>query len=291
MTPTQQATKKSYPFPNPTQQATEMSNPPLEEQAVETPAPNPTVAAVHIKIPPFWAADPMIWFAQVEAQFSTRRITAERTKFDFIVASLAPEYALEIRDLILNPPSTKPYTMLKEQLVLRTAASEQRRLQQLFNAEDLGDRKPTQLLRRMQQLLGDKYSATDTSFLRELFLQRLPGTVRMVLASIDSKDPDELAQTADKILEVAAPTVASVSSVSPEVSQLCSEIGELRKLIEQLLAPPRQPRRSRTPHRSPSPKPATTSDQPPICWYHQCYGTAARKCLPPCSSGNDQASR
>ncbi len=98
----------------PTQLATEMSNPPLEEQDLETPASNPTVAAVHIKIPPFWAADPMIWFAQVEAQFSTRRITAEKTKFDFIVASLAPEYALEIRDLILNPPSTKPYTMLKE---------------------------------------------------------------------------------------------------------------------------------------------------------------------------------
>ncbi len=207
-----------------------MSNPPLEEQAPETPAPHPLVAAVNVKIPPFWAADPMIWFAQVEAQFSTRRITAERTKFDFIVASLAPEYALEIRDLVLKPPSSNPYTMLKEQRILRTAASEQRRLQQLFNAEELGDRKPTQLLLRMQQLLGDKYSATDASFLRELFLQRLPGNVRMVLASFDSKDLDDLAQTTDKILEVAIPTIASISNstaVSPEGSQLRSEIGEL----------------------------------------------------------------
>ena len=57
--------------------------------------------------------------------------------------------------------------MLKEQLIQQMAASEQRRLQQLCNAEELGDQKPSQLLHCMQQLLGDK--ALDSSFIKELF--------------------------------------------------------------------------------------------------------------------------
>uniref|UniRef100_A0A1X7SZQ1 DUF7041 domain-containing protein n=1 Tax=Amphimedon queenslandica TaxID=400682 RepID=A0A1X7SZQ1_AMPQE len=61
-----------------------------------------------------------------------------------------------VRDIIIKPPTTNPYDTLCTQLIERTSASKQRHLQQLFSAEELGDRSPSQLLRHMQQLLGDK---------------------------------------------------------------------------------------------------------------------------------------
>ena len=219
-----------------------------------------------------------------------QRVAQLKRRSSTISSPLAPEFATEVRDLILNPPAERSYDTLKEQLVKRTAASEQRRLQQLFNAEELGDRKPTQLLRRMQQLLGDLAGAIDGSFIRELFLQRLPGNVRMVLASTgDRVSLDELAQLADKIVEVAAPSISAVVAprLTAEVDQLRTEVTRLKELVTSLSVRGKSMR-----SRSPSPfRPRPPADST-LCWYHQRYGDAARKCRAPCSkSGNDQASR
>ena len=71
------------------------------------------IAAVALKLPPFWSADPQVWFAQVESQFFTRKITNQDTKFLHIVASLPPEVAVDIRDLIINKPPDHAYDALK----------------------------------------------------------------------------------------------------------------------------------------------------------------------------------
>ena len=153
----------------------------------------------------------------------------------------------------------------------------------------------------MEQLLGDKASTIDSSFIRELFLQRLPGNVRMVLASTGTgKNVNELATLADQIMDVATPSISAVASFSQpnnEVSNLRTEVEELRKLVERLVNKPpryRSSSRPRTPHpRSPSPAPLQPSAvQTDVCWYHQRYGSEARKCRSPCTqSENFQASR
>ena len=92
-----------------------------------------------------------------------------------------------------------------------------------------------QLLRQMQQLLEDKASSTDTSFLRQLFLQWLPPNVRMVLASSETTDLVKIAQLADKIVEAATPQVSSATlpnhPANPDLNHLRAEIAELKQML------------------------------------------------------------
>ncbi|CAB4031903.1 Hypothetical predicted protein, partial [Paramuricea clavata] len=108
--------------------------------------------AVAVKIPPFWPSDPELWFAQVKAQFSVKNMISQGTKFAHIVAASSTKAATEVRDLILTPPSTNPFDVLKATLTERVSLSKRRKIQQLLQAEELGDPKSSQLLRRLQQL-------------------------------------------------------------------------------------------------------------------------------------------
>ena len=96
------------------------------------------LAAISLKLPPFWPHVPIIWFAQVpiwfaqvEAQFQTRQITQQLTKFSYVVLSLQPEIAQEVRDLLISPPSADPYDKLKTELT-RAVCSFAKRNTELF---------------------------------------------------------------------------------------------------------------------------------------------------------------
>ena len=146
----------------------------------------------------------------------------------------------------------------------------------------MGDWKPSQLLWRMQQLLGDKATSTDSAFLWELFLQRLPSNICMVLASTgEPTDTETLASLADKIMEVVTPQVSAVT-VDPQPS---SEVSQLRAEVARLIQSPRSNSCGR------SASPAHSRPQSDLCWYHQCFGDAAQKCKSPCTKAeNHQAS-
>lgn len=124
--------------------------------------------------------------------------------------------AEEFADIIVassglrNLPPAAAYDQLEAARVERTATSERTRMQLLLPTEELGDRRPRQRLQRMTQLLGSRAQARDDALLRELFLQRLPANVQMVLAS--SMDLTSLASLADKVMD---PQVAAVSGAPP----------------------------------------------------------------------------
>ncbi|XP_064467981.1 uncharacterized protein LOC135378810 [Ornithodoros turicata] len=187
---------------------------PAPAQAIQ-PTP-PAMGHIAVRLPPFWHRSPFIWFQQVEAQFLLPGITNQLTQYRHIVASLPPEIAIDVSDVISGPPGTTPYDRLKAAVLQRTTLSERKRLQQLLTAEELGDRTPSQLLRAMQNLLADRAATFDESLLRELFLQRLPATVQMVLSTAGGLPLAQLAEHADKVMEVALPglSIAAVSGTN-----------------------------------------------------------------------------
>nr|XP_037270637.1 uncharacterized protein LOC119162285 [Rhipicephalus microplus] len=59
---------------------------------------------------------PDVWFAQVEAQFSTARITQDWTRYDYVVTHLDSRYVAEVCDILANPPADDRYLHLKKEL-------------------------------------------------------------------------------------------------------------------------------------------------------------------------------
>ena len=279
---------------------------------------NMRIAHVSLKLPPFWTADPLVWFAQIESQFATRGITSQRTKYEYVVASLSQDIAMEVRDILISPPAVQPFSTLKEKLLLRTTVSEQRRLQTLLTTMELGDRTPSQLLREMQRLLGESVQQIDQALIRELFLQRLPASIRMILASTGPDiSLDAQATLADKMMEV-SPALHQVHAVEqgqrrserpeqqPEQSlksdmrDLKWQMEELTQKVDQLMnsrsrpesrssnPAPRQRQRSQSGNRPEGTRYPFRND---TCYYHFKFGDQATRCEGPCkmSTGNDQA--
>ena len=162
--------------------------------------PHAAVHTVSLKLPPFWQEDPALWFHQMEAQFATKGITQQVTKYHYIVGSLAPEIAREVRDVIVTVPAVAPFDTLKERLVSRTSLTESQRMQKLLSLEPLGDQKPSQLLQRIEKL-ADK-NGNDDPILHEIFLTRLPVAVQLVLKSYPDKSTEQLASLADSLVAV-----------------------------------------------------------------------------------------
>ncbi|KAG0434554.1 hypothetical protein HPB47_019018 [Ixodes persulcatus] len=164
------------------------------------------LAAIEVRLPTFWPKNPQVWFTQVEASFHLRRITPQIARYYHVVASLPAKVADQLDDVLALPPREDAYDHLKTILLARTMTSESSRIQQLLTAEELGDRRPTQLLHRMKQLLGPQASDAQGSILRELFLQKLPQGMHMILAAADDMPLDRLAVLADRTAEYSSQT-------------------------------------------------------------------------------------
>ena len=142
----------------------------------------PETNAVSLKLPIFWPKDPIIWFAQTEAHFNARNITAEQTKFIYWVTSLDQDTALRVKDLLLTGPTSNPYTILKTRLIEIFTLSLSDRANRHPSIKSLGGRKPSELMCDVVNLAG----AHESCFLiKQIFINAMPPEIRLHLENFD----------------------------------------------------------------------------------------------------------
>lgn len=220
------------------------------------------ISNVGLRLTEFWTKDATAWFATVEAQFQTRKITSSRSRYHHVVASLNQETCSIIRDILVGDEAEQTYENLKATLIERTALSEEQRMRKLVALGPLGDRRPSQLFRDMQLLDPDNKAGSGMK--KAIFINLMPAHIRAVLRARNDLSLAEISHLADSVLDPEDQTTSAflpISQVSPQAPPVPSDIQSLRRQQK------------------------STN----FCWFHRRWGSKAQKCTPPCSWSSENA--
>lgn len=240
------------------------------------------------RIPQFWRDSPKLWFAHFETTIAHSKISNEN-KLSLVVAQLEKTDFEQISDIIMAPANENRYTLAKERLISIYEESEGQKLHKILNDMDLGDQKPSQLLRRMRNLA---HGMIPDSTLRLLWINHLPPATRAILSINKEDNLESLATMADKMNQQAR-EVNSVCTCKNQAgsSSSCADAYDHQRAIEELtqevaaLKAQRSNRYNYNTRQSPryqNRQFIRSSSHSQICFYHQKFGKAARKCQSPC---------
>ncbi|XP_049886865.1 uncharacterized protein LOC126381436 [Pectinophora gossypiella] len=157
--------------------------------------------SVTTRIPDFWTDQPRFWFARANAILKPKKL-GDEANFDLLISKMSKDTLTEITDLVYNPPATGKCETLKTRLLALYEDSKHDKIKKLLRDMDLGDQRPSQLLRRMKDLAKDNFP---DSTLRILWEDQLPSQVRAVLAVTELTDLEALAKVADNVCTAIRP--------------------------------------------------------------------------------------
>ncbi|CAF4890899.1 unnamed protein product [Pieris macdunnoughi] len=180
---------------------------------------------------PFWPEEPAVWFAQIEGSFALSGV-----KYNYVRGQLENRYAADVKDILIHPTPSGKYEKLKSELIKRLSASREKELTQLLMQEELRDRRPSAFLRQLQHLAGP---SIPDDFIKTVWTRRLPGNIKIVVASQPESSLSALADLADNVQDLVppAPQVAATGAVpNSMIEKLSKEIAELRGQKQDLSA-------------------------------------------------------
>jgi hypothetical protein len=147
---------------------------------------------VAFKIPDFWPHDPNTWFHKLESKFRICNISQSSTKYDHLLSALPKEVCSNINNSLekIDENATDAYEQLKALLVSRYT-----RAFELLKFPEIGDMKPSDMMRQMKALLPT--DSRPCTYFMASFLLRLPSDMIDHLFAKDIKDCTKMAEYAD----------------------------------------------------------------------------------------------
>ena len=260
------------------------------------------------QLPAFMKDRPDIWFYLIEAEFAALKTRSDDIKYNSTLKALDSDTLRQITDIITTPPANNKYATLKQTVIKRIAQSRQKQMHLLLNDLVLGDKKPSQLLREMKDLAAE---SINEEMLHNLWVSRLPNTIRPLLVTSDTLKLDALAEMADRLIEVVTlnepvipnppstvvavnhqherPKTPPLSGLTVQMTELQSAMAfcmktilDIQKQQQQMRDEARSDRRGRS-HSRGRDKDRRSPSQPGLCYYHRRFGQNAERCTTPCT--------
>ena len=146
---------------------------------------------------------------QAEAQFHIRQITADITKYYYVVSSLDQEAAGRIINYIHQSPFDKKYEGIKKLLNNTFGLSRRARAAKLLHMDGLGDCKPSVLMNEMLALLDGHQPCL---LFEQIFLEQMPDNIRFIITDDNFTNPQQLAARADVLWQAKQQGEASITN-------------------------------------------------------------------------------
>jgi len=249
-----------------------MNNFENEQPPVSAPTPSSS-ADKRINLPRFWRHSPQHWIIHVEAVFQYYGIESDILKVNNVLMSLDEEEIQIVSDLLGGNVN---YANIRSRLISSNIPTRETPSRSVMQHGDMGNCRPTQLLRDMRRFLPQ---STSNVLLKQFLLHSLSPAIRNIISGLHGS-LDSLAKHAEKIMDYARRETYAASSADAFEHRF--------RALEDIMAalPTSQSnqdnRSGSTARRSSRPRSRPLQNRN-FCYYHNKFGNMAIKCHGSCS--------
>ena len=189
-----------------------------------------------VKLSTFWDTDQDLWFTTIENIFQLHRVTSEQDRFELKLGALDLRHLQKIRCVLQDLHPNCLYLQVKQALTKAYSVSKREQLNELLYHTSLEDRRSTELLAHMRELIGTRNSP---ELLEKLFMDKLPSDVRRIVVTGRAENLDHIAERADRVLAEDTSAICTVNfknrthSESPDLT-LHKKVDSLAESFNQM---------------------------------------------------------